>query len=217
MRKNVAVIFFFSPAESDLDDPSRDIQSPEPELLYYRGSEDQESFEQRADGNTEEMTATSWDASGAQSWYKMFRCSDVQMPYSFQPHRWELLAGCTCDTRSELTLLCYWSLLVLPRPGHTPVIHCLYQWFVLPRQLRWLWANTSVIITQIALKSEQPHHIVLRLIQHQQQRVRRSPDVRQHACPSSDDYHGLWHVSDTLIFFFCFFRAWLVLCSRPSK
>ncbi|XP_073332403.1 protein transport protein Sec16B [Pagrus major] len=53
---------------SDLDDPSRDIQSPEPELLYYRGSEDQETFEHPVDGNTEEMTATSWDASGAQNW-----------------------------------------------------------------------------------------------------------------------------------------------------
>lgn len=73
---------FYFPAEPDLDDPGRDIQSPEPELLYYRGSEDQEGFERRADGNTEEMTATSWDASGAQSWYKMFR----RLPFSLGPH-----------------------------------------------------------------------------------------------------------------------------------
>ncbi|KAM8744944.1 protein transport protein Sec16B isoform 3-T4 [Acanthopagrus schlegelii] len=69
-------------SESDLDDPSRDIQSPEPELLYYRGSEDQESFEQRADGNTEEMTATSWDASGAQSWPHANYTMPVPMVYA---------------------------------------------------------------------------------------------------------------------------------------
>ncbi|XP_035508999.1 protein transport protein Sec16B [Morone saxatilis] len=51
--------------EPDLDDLSRDIQSPEPELLYYRGTEDQESPEHRVEGHTEEMTL-SWDVSGAQ-------------------------------------------------------------------------------------------------------------------------------------------------------
>ncbi|XP_030289918.1 protein transport protein Sec16B isoform X2 [Sparus aurata] len=69
-------------SEPDLDDPGRDIQSPEPELLYYRGSEDQEGFEQRADGNTEEMTATSWDASGAQSWPHANYTLPVPMVYA---------------------------------------------------------------------------------------------------------------------------------------
>ncbi|KAM9357997.1 protein transport protein Sec16B [Symphorus nematophorus] len=57
--------------ESDSDDLSRDIQSPEPEFLYYRGTEDQESPEHPVEGNTEEMTALSRDISTAQDWYKM--------------------------------------------------------------------------------------------------------------------------------------------------
>lgn len=69
--------------ESDLDDLRSDIQSPEPELLYYRVAEDQESLEHPAEGNAEGMAALSRDASGAQSWYKMF----INMPYSVQPHR----------------------------------------------------------------------------------------------------------------------------------
>ncbi len=62
---------FLSYLESDLDDLNRDIQSPEPELLYYRGPEDQESIEHLVDGNTAEMTALPLDVSGAQNWYKM--------------------------------------------------------------------------------------------------------------------------------------------------
>ncbi|TMS20835.1 Protein transport protein Sec16B [Larimichthys crocea] len=54
--------------ESDLDDPSRSIQSPEPELLYYRGNEDQDIFEHGIEGNTKEVTVPSWDVSGAQGW-----------------------------------------------------------------------------------------------------------------------------------------------------
>ncbi|XP_044055028.1 protein transport protein Sec16B isoform X2 [Siniperca chuatsi] len=54
--------------ESDLDDLNRDIQSPEPELLYYRGTEDQESLEHQVEGNAEEMAALSCDVSGAQDW-----------------------------------------------------------------------------------------------------------------------------------------------------
>lgn len=105
-----------------------------------------------------------------------------------------------------------------PRPGHTPIIHCPYRWFMLPRRPQWRRAKTSVIITQIAPKSEQPRHIVLRLIQHQRQRVRRSPNVRQHACPSSDDYYGLWGDGVcVMLWFYCFSRGWLVLWSRPSK
>ncbi|XP_040896746.1 protein transport protein Sec16B [Toxotes jaculatrix] len=55
-------------AESDLDDRSCDIQSPEPELLYYRGSEDHESSVHETEGDTEETTASSWDIRGAQDW-----------------------------------------------------------------------------------------------------------------------------------------------------
>lgn len=54
--------------ESGLDDLNRDIQSPEPELLYYRGTEDQEILEHQVEGITEEMNALSWDVSGAQDW-----------------------------------------------------------------------------------------------------------------------------------------------------
>ncbi|KAL7396194.1 hypothetical protein ABVT39_001923 [Epinephelus coioides] len=54
--------------ESDLDDLNRDIQSPEPELLYYRGPEDQEGLEHQVEGITEGMNVLSWDVSGAQDW-----------------------------------------------------------------------------------------------------------------------------------------------------
>ncbi|XP_039985479.1 protein transport protein Sec16B isoform X2 [Xiphias gladius] len=55
-------------SESGLEDLSYDTQSPEPELLYYRGSEDQESLVHQIEGNTEEMTALSWDSREAQDW-----------------------------------------------------------------------------------------------------------------------------------------------------
>lgn len=71
--------FYFS-TESDLDDLNRDIQSPEPELLYYRGPDDQEGLEHQVEGITEGMNVLSWDVSGAQDWYKM--CSN--MLYSCQ-------------------------------------------------------------------------------------------------------------------------------------
>lgn len=41
--------------ESDVNDVHHDTHSPEPELLYYRGTEDQESFEHLASGEKEEM------------------------------------------------------------------------------------------------------------------------------------------------------------------
>ncbi|XP_018525540.1 LOW QUALITY PROTEIN: protein transport protein Sec16B [Lates calcarifer] len=53
-----------------------DDQSPEPELLYYRASEDQESFVHQTEGNPEEMTALSWDTRGAQDW----PCANPPMP-----------------------------------------------------------------------------------------------------------------------------------------
>ncbi|XP_042340051.1 protein transport protein Sec16B, partial [Plectropomus leopardus] len=54
--------------ESDLDDFNRDIQSPEPELLYYRGPADPEGLQHHVEGITEGMNALSWDVSGAQNW-----------------------------------------------------------------------------------------------------------------------------------------------------
>lgn len=56
------------PSESDLDDLSHDIQSPEPELLYYRGPEDQESILHEDGGDTEEVAVTSWGMGAAQDW-----------------------------------------------------------------------------------------------------------------------------------------------------
>lgn len=104
--KNNCCHFYFC-TESNLDDLRSDIQSPEPELLYYRASEGQESSEHPAEGNAEEMAALSWDASGAQNWYKML----INMPYSAQN------SSCTCDIQSWWTLLCHHSLPVsLPRP-----------------------------------------------------------------------------------------------------
>ncbi|KAM7410590.1 hypothetical protein PAMA_001836 [Pampus argenteus] len=59
-------------SESDLDDPRyKDIQSPEPELLYYRGTEDQETPVHQLQEINEEMTALSWDSRGAQEWIKI--------------------------------------------------------------------------------------------------------------------------------------------------
>lgn len=63
-----------------MGDLSRDVQSPEPELLYYGGAEDQEDREHQVEGNPEEKTALPWDVRGAQDWYKT--CRD--MPYYLQ-------------------------------------------------------------------------------------------------------------------------------------
>lgn len=69
---NTCFHLYFS-AESDLDDHlSRDILSPEPELLYYRGAEDQESLEHRAEGGAEETPALPWDVRGARDGYDTF-------------------------------------------------------------------------------------------------------------------------------------------------
>ncbi|XP_062279516.1 protein transport protein Sec16B [Scomber scombrus] len=52
-------------SESDLDDPRcKDIQSPQPELLYYRGHEDQETPLHQLQERNEEMTALSYDIRG---------------------------------------------------------------------------------------------------------------------------------------------------------
>lgn len=51
-------------SELDLDDLNRDIQSPEPELLYY--TESQESLEHQIGRSTEEMSLWSRDVSEAQ-------------------------------------------------------------------------------------------------------------------------------------------------------
>jgi len=42
----------FSSTDSDFDDLGYDIRSPETELLYYRGSEDQESLLYQTGQNT---------------------------------------------------------------------------------------------------------------------------------------------------------------------
>ncbi|XP_030584015.1 protein transport protein Sec16B [Archocentrus centrarchus] len=54
-----------APSESDLDDLSI-IQSPEPELLYYRGPEDLESPVHEGGGDGEEAAATPWGIGAAQ-------------------------------------------------------------------------------------------------------------------------------------------------------
>ncbi|KAF3691320.1 Protein transport protein Sec16B Regucalcin gene promoter region-related protein p117 [Channa argus] len=61
---------------SDLDDPSCDIQSPEPEFLYYRGTDDHESPVDQPGVSTEEMTVLSKNLSGTQNWL----CSNPLMP-----------------------------------------------------------------------------------------------------------------------------------------
>ena len=63
----------FSSTDSDFDDLGYDIRSPETELLYYRGSEDQESLLYQTGQNTEEVTALSCGDRGAQDWYRVFR------------------------------------------------------------------------------------------------------------------------------------------------
>ncbi|XP_029905696.1 protein transport protein Sec16B [Myripristis murdjan] len=54
-------------SESDLDDLKADAQSPEPELLYYRNTEDQETLWPQVGGENEQMTGLSWDVMGAQN------------------------------------------------------------------------------------------------------------------------------------------------------
>lgn len=71
-------MLFFPYAESDLDDLSHDIQSPEPELLYYRGPEDQESILHEDGGDTEEVAVTSWGMGAAQDWCASFTFSFTQ-------------------------------------------------------------------------------------------------------------------------------------------
>lgn len=58
------------PTAPGLADLSRDIHSPEPELLYYRVSEDQDVLLNQTQGNPEERTALSSDIAGAPAWYK---------------------------------------------------------------------------------------------------------------------------------------------------
>ncbi|XP_028260362.1 protein transport protein Sec16B [Parambassis ranga] len=50
-------------SESDVNDVHHDTHSPEPELLYYRGTEGQESFEHLAGGDKEEVM---WGVRGAE-------------------------------------------------------------------------------------------------------------------------------------------------------
>ncbi|XP_041647671.1 protein transport protein Sec16B [Cheilinus undulatus] len=55
-------------SESDFHDQRSDIQSPEPELLYYRGREEQEDPWHQDEGHPVETSASSWEAKGAQDW-----------------------------------------------------------------------------------------------------------------------------------------------------
>ncbi|XP_074524754.1 protein transport protein Sec16B [Halichoeres trimaculatus] len=55
-------------SDSDLRDLTQDIQSPVPELLYYRGSEDQENLWHPDERHPEETAASPWDIQGAQDW-----------------------------------------------------------------------------------------------------------------------------------------------------
>ncbi|XP_032382423.1 protein transport protein Sec16B isoform X2 [Etheostoma spectabile] len=54
--------------ESDFDDLNHDIQSPEPELLYYRGTGDQEKHEHQVEQTTKEIGALSWDVTNNKDW-----------------------------------------------------------------------------------------------------------------------------------------------------
>ncbi|KAK5906645.1 hypothetical protein CesoFtcFv8_004570 [Champsocephalus esox] len=58
--------------EPYLEDLNRDIQSPEPELLYYGRDPDpdvgQEHLQHQIEAVTEDMKELSWDGSGAQDW-----------------------------------------------------------------------------------------------------------------------------------------------------
>lgn len=51
--------------ESQLDALNRDIQSPEPELLYYSGPE------HLVEGITEDMNVLSWNDRSAEDWSQM--------------------------------------------------------------------------------------------------------------------------------------------------
>lgn len=76
LKANLRLFYFCK----SLDALSRDIQSPEPELLYYQSPEE-EILQHQAEGKTEVMTASSWDAGRAQHWYKIF---SIKL-YSLQP------------------------------------------------------------------------------------------------------------------------------------
>ncbi|XP_020487698.2 protein transport protein Sec16B isoform X2 [Labrus bergylta] len=52
--------------ESGFQDRSSDVQSPEPELLYYRGTEEKEHFNHQVEEHNEELTTSSWDTN--QDW-----------------------------------------------------------------------------------------------------------------------------------------------------
>lgn len=69
-----------------------------------------------------ELRATSWrkhrgndsNVMGRQRSSELVQNVQTLAFFTWTPHRWELLARCTCDTQSEWMLLCHWSLLVLP-------------------------------------------------------------------------------------------------------
>lgn len=55
-------------ADSDIPD----VVSPEPQLLYYSGGEDEEGAELQLDGNPK-STASPWGVTGVQHWYSSLR------------------------------------------------------------------------------------------------------------------------------------------------
>ncbi|XP_034386250.1 protein transport protein Sec16B [Cyclopterus lumpus] len=72
--------------ESHLDDLSRDIQSPEPELLYYTGTGQQASLERQVERLTEELNVLSWDDNGAQDGYERPHAnSPMPVPLVYAP------------------------------------------------------------------------------------------------------------------------------------
>ncbi|KAM8874328.1 protein transport protein Sec16B isoform 2-T2 [Spinachia spinachia] len=70
--------------ESQLEALNRDIQSPEPELLYYGGTGDQVSPEHLVEGMTEEMSALSWNDSTAEDRSQMPHANSP-MPVVYSP------------------------------------------------------------------------------------------------------------------------------------
>lgn len=62
---------FDSSTESRVDDLNRDIQSPEPELLYYTGVGEQANLQHQVERLTEELNVLSWGDNGAQDGYEI--------------------------------------------------------------------------------------------------------------------------------------------------
>lgn len=95
----------------------KDIHSPEPELLYYRGPEDQETPVHQLQERNEEMTALSWDIRGPQEWYNMY--SSMPFPLMSTTQMKTLTDVISPNRPCYVTVL---SLLLCL--GHRPVPRC---------------------------------------------------------------------------------------------